>query len=167
MLDMAGGGAACAPAVKIRLSADPPKLTNAGRRAPWMRELRPMLVRSCSALSLVSLLAACGEERETITPTVGPITESVYASGVVKAEGQYRSSHGERHGERLLVNEGDTVKAGQALLSIDDRNSSLGHPAMPRPSCACWSRTPATPAPCWRNYGRPCSRPGTGTRWTA
>jgi len=124
---MAGGGAACAPAVKIRLSADPPKLTNAGRRAPWMRELRPMLVRSCSALSLVSLLAACGEERETITPTVGPITESIYASGVVKAQGQY-TVYPTVSGTvtALLVQEGDTVKAGQALLSIDDRNSALG-----------------------------------------
>jgi multidrug efflux pump subunit AcrA (membrane-fusion protein) len=48
-----------------------------------------MLLRLCIALSLASLLAACGEERETITPTVGPITESIYASGVVKAQGQY------------------------------------------------------------------------------
>jgi hypothetical protein len=92
-----------------------------------MRELRPMLVRSCSALSLVSLLAACGEERETITPTVGPITESIYASGVVKAQGQY-TVYPTVSGTvtALLVQEGDTVKAGQALLSIDDRNSALG-----------------------------------------
>ncbi|HOZ41468.1 MAG TPA: efflux RND transporter periplasmic adaptor subunit, partial [Flavobacteriales bacterium] len=86
-----------------------------------------MLVRSCSALSLVSLLAACGEERETITPTVGPITESIYASGVVKAQGQY-TVYPTVSGTvtALLVQEGDTVKAGQALLSIDDRNSALG-----------------------------------------
>ena len=86
-----------------------------------------MLLRSCVALSLVSLLAACGEERETITPAVGPITESIYASGVVKAQGQY-TVYPTVSGTvtALLVQEGDTVKAGQALLSIDDRSSALG-----------------------------------------
>ncbi|MBK7753802.1 MAG: efflux RND transporter periplasmic adaptor subunit [Flavobacteriales bacterium] len=71
------------------------------------------------------LLIACGKKRETITPTVGPITESVYASGVVKAEGQYQvfpMVNGTV--TALLVNEGDTVVAGQPLLRIDDRSSS-------------------------------------------
>ncbi|MBK7087126.1 MAG: efflux RND transporter periplasmic adaptor subunit [Flavobacteriales bacterium] len=71
------------------------------------------------------LLIACGEKRETIIPTVGPITESVYASGVVKAEGQYQvfpMVNGTV--TALLVNEGDTVVAGQPLLRIDDRSSS-------------------------------------------
>ena len=34
-------------------------------------------------------LAACGKKHETTKPTVGPITESVYANGTVKAAGQY------------------------------------------------------------------------------
>ena len=76
-------------------------------------------------LLLVVLMSACGKEHETITPTVGPITESVYASGVVKARGQYMvypTVSGTV--SELLVHEGDTIKAGAPLLSIDDRGSS-------------------------------------------
>ncbi|MBK7384496.1 MAG: efflux RND transporter periplasmic adaptor subunit [Flavobacteriales bacterium] len=77
-----------------------------------------------AALSIV--LAACQEKEGTITPTKGPITESVYASGIVKADGQYQvfpTVNGTVIA--LLVSEGDTVKAGQALLQIDDRSSGL------------------------------------------
>jgi len=77
------------------------------------------------ALWFVPLLAACGDDREATKPTIGPITESVYASGVVKAQGQYQvfpTTSGTV--TNLLVSEGDTVKAGQALLRIDDRSSS-------------------------------------------
>lgn len=71
------------------------------------------------------MLVACGGERETTKPTVGPITESVYASGVVKAAGQYQvypTVTGQVVG--LLVQEGDTVKAGTPLLRIDDRSAN-------------------------------------------
>lgn len=71
------------------------------------------------------VLASCGSDRETTTPTVGPITESVYASGVVKAAGQYQV-YPTATGQvvALLVKEGDTVKAGAPLLRIDDRSTS-------------------------------------------
>ena len=71
-------------------------------------------------------LAACGKMNETAKPTVGPITESVYANGTVKAAGQYMV-YPVATGSvtALLVKEGDTVKAGQPLLRIDDRSSSL------------------------------------------
>jgi hypothetical protein len=35
-------------------------------------------------LGFVLLLVACGKKEETIFPTEGPITESIYASGIVK-----------------------------------------------------------------------------------
>ena len=41
--------------------------------------------RIAVAVALSIVLAACQEREGTITPTKGPITESVYASGVVKA----------------------------------------------------------------------------------
>ncbi|MBK9175244.1 MAG: efflux RND transporter periplasmic adaptor subunit [Flavobacteriales bacterium] len=84
-----------------------------------------MLHRSLP-IALLGLLA-CGPKPETITPQEGPITESIYASGAVKAEGQYQvipSANGTV--TALLVNKGDTVKAGQPLLRIDDRSSSAG-----------------------------------------
>jgi HlyD family secretion protein len=77
------------------------------------------------ALVLLAVLTSCGNDRETIKPTVGPITESVYASGVVKAAGQYQV-YPTATGQvvELLVKEGDTVKAGTPLLRIDDRSTS-------------------------------------------
>lgn len=89
-------------------------------------ELRPMYQRVVVSAGLCLALMACHEEEGTITPAQGPITESVYASGVVKAFGQYQvfpTASGTVM--ELLVSEGDTVKAGQALLRIDDRNSGL------------------------------------------
>ncbi|MFZ1687721.1 MAG: efflux RND transporter periplasmic adaptor subunit [Flavobacteriales bacterium] len=77
-------------------------------------------------LAILLLFCACGSDHESIKPTVGPITESVYANGVVKARGQYNvfpTVNGTV--TALLVEEGDTVKAGQPLLRIDDRTSSL------------------------------------------
>lgn len=73
---------------------------------------------------LLAVLSACGKKRETTTPVVGPITESVYANGVVKATGQY-SVYPTVSGTvvALLVKEGDTVKAGQPILRLDDRSS--------------------------------------------
>jgi multidrug efflux pump subunit AcrA (membrane-fusion protein) len=70
------------------------------------------------------LLHACAEDPGTIVPAAGPITESVYASGVVKAAGQYKV-YPTVTGPvlALLVQEGDTVRAGTALLHIDDRTS--------------------------------------------
>ena len=73
-----------------------------------------------------SLLFGCGERHETTRPIVGAITESVYANGTVKAEGQY-TVYPVATGviTAILVKEGDTVRAGAALLRIDDRSSSL------------------------------------------
>lgn len=83
------------------------------------------MVRIGSVLLFVVLVASCGKKEGTIKATVGPITESVYANGVVKAEGQYQvfpTASGTV--TELMVREGDTVKAGQAILRIDDRSSS-------------------------------------------
>ncbi len=83
-----------------------------------------MTARAVPSLFAALILSACGKKAETITPIVGPITESVYASGVVKARGQYTvfpTVNGTVNA--LLVAEGDTVKAGQAILTIDDRTS--------------------------------------------
>ncbi|MBP8824345.1 MAG: efflux RND transporter periplasmic adaptor subunit [Flavobacteriales bacterium] len=79
-----------------------------------------------AAVALAALCTGCGSDKEGITPTTGPITESVYASGMVKAEGQYQV-YPTVSGNvlALLVKEGDIVKAGQPLMRIDDRTSSF------------------------------------------
>lgn len=85
-----------------------------------------MLTRVLFSCSVLFLAVGCKQEEGTITATVGSITESVYASGVVKAAGQYQV-YPAVNGQvvDILVKEGDTVVAGQALLHIDDRASSL------------------------------------------
>lgn len=88
-------------------------------------DLRIMRRTLVTTAVLVPLLIGCAEDRETTTPTVSAITESVYASGIVKAEGQYQvvpAVNGTV--AALLVREGDTVKAGQPILRIDDRTSA-------------------------------------------
>jgi multidrug efflux pump subunit AcrA (membrane-fusion protein) len=78
-------------------------------------------------LTVLLSAVACSEERESTTPTIGPITESVYASGTVKALAQY-TVYPVVNGivTHVLVLEGDTVKAGDALFRIDDRSSEIG-----------------------------------------
>lgn len=74
--------------------------------------------------ALLLLALGCGRKQETIRPTVGPITESVYASGIVKAAGQYQV-YPTVTGTvmALLVKEGDTIAAGTPLVRIDDRTA--------------------------------------------
>jgi HlyD family secretion protein len=88
-------------------------------------ELRTMYSPSFYLALLSCLVIGCTADHETTTPTVSAITESVYASGIVKAEGQYQvvpAVNGTV--AALLVREGDTVKAGQPILRIDDRTSA-------------------------------------------
>ena len=61
----------------------------------------------------------CKSKGETVTPVERPITESVYASGLIKAGRQYQafaSANGIL--TELFVKAGDTVSKGQALLKI-------------------------------------------------
>ena len=64
-------------------------------------------------------LIACGKKQETSLPTVGPITESIYASGVLKTTDQYQAFvtvNGIVN--EVLVQEGDSVHIGSPLLTI-------------------------------------------------
>jgi HlyD family secretion protein len=65
------------------------------------------------------LLNSCGDKKESITPTIQPITESVYASGTVKSKNQYQVfPNVSGIIDVIFVKEGDTVKAGQPILKI-------------------------------------------------
>jgi multidrug efflux pump subunit AcrA (membrane-fusion protein) len=69
---------------------------------------------------------ACRNKVETITPTIEPITESVYASGIIKSNNQYQvfATVSGIIGQ-IFVNEGDTVSAGTPLLSLLNETSRL------------------------------------------
>jgi HlyD family secretion protein len=65
------------------------------------------------------LLLSCGKKQETSLPTVGPITESIYASGVLKTTDQYQAFvtvNGIVN--EILVQEGDSVHIGSPLVTI-------------------------------------------------
>ena len=72
------------------------------------------------------LLMACKEEVETISPVRENITESVYASGILKSKNQYQvfaTVNGLL--QHRYVEEGDTVKKGAPLFSILNETSTL------------------------------------------
>ncbi|WP_276497135.1 efflux RND transporter periplasmic adaptor subunit [Pontibacter litorisediminis] len=72
------------------------------------------------------LLAACGEKQEKTQPTVEDITESVYASGVVKSQNQHQvfpTVSGVI--QQILVTEGDVVKKGDPLMRLDNETARL------------------------------------------
>ena len=71
-------------------------------------------------------LAACKSKTETIQPIVEKITESVYASGIVKSKDQYQvNSTTNGIIQQLLVKEGDIVKKGDPILIIRNETARL------------------------------------------
>ncbi len=75
---------------------------------------------------LVYVLQACSEKVEVYEVKSSNITESVYASGVIKSENQYQvfaATNGIL--QAIYVTEGDIVKKGQALFSIVNETSRL------------------------------------------
>ncbi len=71
-------------------------------------------------------ILACGKEVETTRPVKQSITASVYASGVIKSDNQYQVLP-TVSGTLLeqLVEDGQTVRKGQALFKIDNSVAAL------------------------------------------
>ncbi len=68
---------------------------------------------------LLLVFSSCGPATETARPSEGPITESVYASGIVESKGQYEVfTPVSGIVEEVFVKEGDTVKVGTPILSV-------------------------------------------------
>lgn len=65
------------------------------------------------------MLFSCGKKQETSLPSLGNITESIYASGVLKTADQYQA-YVTVNGiiNQILVKEGDSVHVGSPLVSI-------------------------------------------------
>lgn len=71
-------------------------------------------------------LFSCSEKLEETKPTIGDLTESVYASGVIKSEQQFQVfSKANGILRQLLVEEGDIVSKNQALFAISNETSKL------------------------------------------
>lgn len=69
---------------------------------------------------------ACKQPVEKIQVSTSPITESVYASGVIKSAGQYQV-YATVSGliQKILVAEGDSVKKGDPLFIIQNETAQL------------------------------------------
>jgi HlyD family secretion protein len=78
------------------------------------------------SLGLFSMVLGCTRKQEYITPTSGNITESVYASGIIKSKNQYQV-YATVNGlvQKILVKEGEVVKKGAPLLIIQSETSRL------------------------------------------
>lgn len=75
---------------------------------------------------LFFLLFSCKSKTEKIKPAEEGITESVYASGIIKTKNQYQVfSTVSGLVEELLVKEGDTVKKGDPILRLTNTTAAL------------------------------------------
>lgn len=75
---------------------------------------------------IVLLLTACTDGQEQTQPRVEDITESVYASGVVKSRNQYQlfpTVSGII--QQVLVTEGDVVRQGDPLMVVENETARL------------------------------------------
>lgn len=74
----------------------------------------------------VILLFACKSKVEKIKPTIESISESIYASGIIKSENQYQA-YASVNGivENVYVSEGDSVKKGDPILSVSNEAQRL------------------------------------------
>ena len=92
--------------------------------------LKHMPLKSAKVPTLLApiliFLAGCGDKKETLTPQLQDITESVYASVTVQPDSMYLA-HAAVTGilERNLVEEGQLVKDGGLLLRVTDRSPEL------------------------------------------
>lgn len=69
---------------------------------------------------------ACQKKSGKIKPLTESITESVYASGVIKSQNQYQVYSGVNGIlNRIHVEEGDSVRSGSLLFSISNDNARL------------------------------------------
>jgi HlyD family secretion protein len=74
----------------------------------------------------VALVSSCAKSRERIKPVYSVITESVYASAVVKAVNQYTAfSIANGILKEIKVKPGDKVVEGQVLFVLDNNTAGL------------------------------------------
>ncbi|MFZ1514253.1 MAG: HlyD family efflux transporter periplasmic adaptor subunit [Saprospiraceae bacterium] len=85
------------------------------------------LMRGFLAFFFIAIfILACDRKVQKVRPTVGAVTESIYASGVMRSKNQYQA-FATVSGviNKLYVSEGDTVKKGTPILSISSEIQRL------------------------------------------
>ena len=85
-----------------------------------------MKTLSLKNLLFLFLLASCESKQEKIKPVEEKITESVYASGIIKSTNQYKVfSTVNGVIAAIVVKEGDVVKKGDAIIKLVNTNAQL------------------------------------------
>jgi len=76
-------------------------------------------MRKLISLCFLLFFLTCKNKQENVKPIISAITESVYASGVLKSEAQYQAySNVNGTIQRIYLQEGAMVKVGTPILSI-------------------------------------------------
>ncbi|WP_276974823.1 HlyD family efflux transporter periplasmic adaptor subunit [Flavobacterium filum] len=79
-----------------------------------------------TSIAFLIFIVNCNNKQETIKPTKQTITESVYASGIIKSQNQYKVfSTVSGILQKVLVTENDEVKIGSPLFSIVNESQKL------------------------------------------
>lgn len=92
-----------------------------------MNRLFLIMARLIVPVIMVCLLfISCGSKQEKVKPVVEKITESVYASGIVKSKNQYQA-FASVNGlvAEVLVTEGDLVKKGDPIIRLSNVTAQL------------------------------------------
>ncbi|MES2589926.1 MAG: efflux RND transporter periplasmic adaptor subunit [Bacteroidota bacterium] len=88
--------------------------------------MKNSFIKSLYTVSLIAILFSCSKDPESTKVHAGSITESVYASGIVKSQNQYQvypTANGIL--QDVFISEGDEIKINQALFSISNEPSRL------------------------------------------
>lgn len=75
---------------------------------------------------LIFLFSSCGNSTQKTTPKREHISESVYASGLVKSKNQYQAfANANGLIQEIFVKEGDSVEVGTPILAIYNESAKL------------------------------------------
>ncbi len=82
--------------------------------------------KSIFYLAIALLLFSCKNKKESISPEIKDISESVYASGIVKSKNQYEV-FSKTNGilETIFIKEGMKIKKGDPLFKIENKNAKF------------------------------------------
>ncbi|MGB3948315.1 MAG: efflux RND transporter periplasmic adaptor subunit [Bacteroidia bacterium] len=79
-----------------------------------------------SIILLLLFTIACKQKQEKISPVIKPITESIYASGIIVSKNQYQAfATVSGIVDEIYVSEGDSVSKGTPILYISSKTQQL------------------------------------------
>ena len=84
------------------------------------------MLKTLTYIIFVLVLLSCKSKVEKIKPSIESISESIYASGIIKSKNQYQA-FATVNGiiETIFVTEGDSVKKGTPILLISNEAQRL------------------------------------------